>query len=75
MRFSFTKFGHKGVWIEGRRNGGPWEFVAVDSEKPYEDGRPLLVAGAAETREYRMRFWDDGPNGDWTPVQKVTVGA
>lgn len=75
VRIDFTKFGHKGVWIEGRRNGGAWEFVAVDSEKPYVDERPLLVAGTAETREFRLRFWDDGPNGDWSPVQKVTVGA
>ena len=73
-RIDFTKFGHKGVWIECRRNGGAWEFVAVDSEKPYLDERPLLSPTAAETREYRLRFWDDGPNGDWSPVQKVTVG-
>ena len=74
VRIDFTKFGHKGAWIEGRRNGGAWEFVAVDSEKPYLDERALLVPTAAETREYRLRFWDDGPNGDWSPVQKVTVG-
>ncbi len=74
-RIDFTKFGHTGVWIEGRRNGvGPFEFIAVDTTKPYIDERPLLVPGAAETREYRLRFWDDGPNGDWSPVQKVTVG-
>ena len=74
VRIDFTKFGHKGVWIEGRRNGGAWEFVAIDSEKPYLDERALLAPTAAETREYRLRFWDDGPNGDWSPVQKVTVG-
>ena len=74
VRIDFTKFGHKGVWIEGRRNGGAWEFVAIDSEKPYLDERPLLAPTAAETREYRLRFWDDGPNGDWSPVQKITVG-
>lgn len=75
VRIDFTKFGHAGVWIESRRNGGAWEFLAVDSEKPYLDERPLLASPAAETREYRLRFWDDGPNGDWSPVQKVTVGA
>lgn len=36
-RIDFTKFGHQGVWIESRRNGGAWEFLAVDSEKPYID--------------------------------------
>lgn len=74
VRIDFTKFGHKGVWIESRRNAGAWEFVAIDAEKPYIDNRPLLAPAAAETREYRLRFWDDGPNGDWSPVQKVTVG-
>ena len=51
-------------------------MLAIDLESPYLDERPLLVAGQAETREYRMRWYDaDGPNGDWSPVQKVTVGA
>ena len=75
-RMNFTKFGHAGVYIESRRNGGAWEFLAIDTEKPYIDNRPLLVSGHAETREYRMRFWDGGePNGDWTPVQKVSIGV
>ena len=57
-----------------RRNGGAWEFLAVDAEKTYIDERPLLAADAPELREYRMRFWGKGQaNGDWTPVQKVTV--
>ena len=71
----FKKFGHQGVWIESRRNNGPWEFLAIDTSSPNTDTRPLLVAGQAETREYRLRWYDDGPNGDWSPVQKVTVGA
>ncbi len=44
----------------------------IDTVKPYSDDRPLLVPGTAETREYRLRWWD---NGDWNPVQKLTVGA
>jgi len=36
--------------------------------------RPLLSPTAVETREYRLCFRDDSPNGDWSPVQKVTVG-
>ena len=74
VRIDFTKFGHKGVWIESRLNNGAWAFLAIDSEKPYIDNRPLLAPPAAETREFRLRFWDDVPNGDWSPVQKVTVG-
>jgi hypothetical protein len=74
VRIDFTKFGHKGVYIESRRNTGAWEFLAIDTTKPYLDERPLLAAPAAESREYRLRWWDDDPNGDWSPVQKVTVG-
>ena len=44
--------------------------------KPYTGDRPLLVPSTAETREYRLRWWDKGEaNGDWSPVQKLTVGA
>jgi len=75
VRITFTKFGHMGVVIESRRGNGPWEFLAIDTETPQLDERPLSVAGQPETREYRMRFWDGEPNGDWSPVQKVTVGA
>lgn len=71
---TFYKYSHQGVHIESRRGGGDWTFVAIDTESPYLDGRPLLTAGQPEIREYRMRFWDKGtPNGDWTDVQKVTV--
>ena len=74
VRLKFFKYLHMGVYIESRRGVGPWEFLAIDTEAPYDDDRPLLVAGTPEVREYRMRFWDKGtPNGDWTPVQKVTV--
>lgn len=74
-RLEFTKFGHAGVYVESRRNAGAWEFLAIDTLKPYVDQRPLLVSGQAEAREYRMRFWDAGEsNGDWSPVQKASIG-
>jgi hypothetical protein len=74
VKHTFYKYGHMGVYIEGRRGGSAWEFLAIDTESPYMDERPLLVAGTPEVREYRMRFWDKGtPNGDWTNVTKVTV--
>ena len=72
-RLEFFKDGHQGLWIEGRRGNGAWEFLAIDTESPYVDERPLLVAGQPETREYRVRFWDDAPNGEWSDVAKVTV--
>jgi hypothetical protein len=74
VHLRFAKYGHMGVYIESRRGAGTWEFLAIDTESPYEDERPLLVAGQPEVREYRMRFWDKGtPNGDWTDVVRVTV--
>lgn len=70
----FVKYGHMGVYIESRRNGGAWEMLAIDTESPYADERPLLVAGTPEIREYRARFWDKGEaNGEWTDVARVTV--
>ncbi|MFN0075974.1 MAG: hypothetical protein ACKVY0_05825 [Prosthecobacter sp.] len=74
VKLTFYKDNHMGVYIEGRRGTGAWEFLAIDTESPYIDQRPLLAAGTPEVREYRMRFWDKGtPNGDWTDVVKVTV--
>jgi hypothetical protein len=76
VSLSFPKYGHDGVWIESRRNGGTWEFLAIDTVKPHVDDRPLLNPGTAETREYRMRWWDKGKaHGDWSPVVGVAVGA
>ena len=74
VKIGFVKFGHMGVYLEGRRNGGAWEFIGIDTESPYMDERTLLVNGTPEIREYRARFWDKGtPNGEWTDVAKVTV--
>jgi hypothetical protein len=70
----FFKDGHEGIWIESRRNGGAWEFLAISTKSPYTDIRALLVANQAEVREYRAMFWDAGqPNGDWCDVSKITV--
>lgn len=75
MQIDFTKHGHEGVWIESRRGNGPWELLGADTEKPYVDASALLVAGQPETREYRLRWYDDdAPHGDWSPVQKVIIG-
>ena len=75
VKITFFKYGHMGVYIESRRGAnGVWEFLAIDTESPYLDERPLLAAGQPEVREYRLRFWDKGtPNGDWTDVTSETV--
>ena len=77
VKIIFIKNGHMGVWIECLRGAnGVWEFVAIDTESPYLDERPLLVAGTPEVRQYRLRYWDKGtPNGDWSDIAKATVST
>ncbi|MCG3146572.1 MAG: hypothetical protein PCFJNLEI_00003 [Verrucomicrobiae bacterium] len=75
VRADFKKNGHMGVYIECKRGTGDWEFLAIDTESPYLDDRPLAQPGVPEVREYRMRYWDKGfPNGDWSDVDSITVG-
>jgi hypothetical protein len=52
----FYKCTHMRVYIESRRGTGAWEFIGIDTESPYMDERPLLLASTPEVREYRMRF-------------------
>jgi hypothetical protein len=74
VRHTFKKNGNYAVAIYSRRGGGAWELLGIDSESPYLDERPLLVAGQPEVREYRLRGWDAGVEvGDWTAVQSITV--
>ena len=74
VRVKFFKYMHMGVCIESRRGNGDWEFLGIGIVSHFDDARPLLVAGQPEIREYRVCFWDKGtPNGEWTPVRKVTV--
>ena len=74
VRLPFQKWSHQEVTIESRRGGSNFDQLAIDTESPYLDERPLLVVTAPEVREYRARYWDKGtPNGDWTDVVKVTV--
>jgi hypothetical protein len=75
VRLKFLKKGHEYVMIESRRGSGAWEELAQSNKSPFIDNRALLVAGQAEVREYRARFWDNGvPSSDWCDVAKVTVG-
>jgi hypothetical protein len=74
VKVRFKKFKHKGVVIYSRRAGGAWEQLAIDLVSPYLDERPLLVPAQPEAREYRLQYYDDeGANGDFSPVQGVTV--
>jgi len=68
------KWGHTGLYIEGRRGGGDWEKLGITTEVTFFDERPLLVPGQPEVREYRVRYFEDSsPTGEWSPVVMVTV--
>ena len=73
-RVKFFKDGHQYIIIDSRR-GGAWEQLVMAHKSPHLDDRPLLVAGQAEVREYRARFFDNGATtSDWCDVAKITVG-
>lgn len=60
--------------IESRRNGGPWELIAVVVRRKYTDTRPPLVTGQPEVREYRLRFRDgDTPLEVYSDIVLVTT--
>lgn len=76
VAINFNKYGHEGVWIESRINGGEWLFLAIDTLKPYYDERPLAAGNTHETREYRLRWWDKSvANGEWSTLQSVLFGV
>lgn len=73
-RVKFIKDGHEYVIIESRRGGGNWEDLGMTKTSPFTDMRPLLVAGQAEIREYRARFFDNSqPNGEYSDIARVTL--
>ena len=74
-RVKFVKKGHDYLIIEGSVNGGAFAELGMSNKSPFIDSRPLLVAGQAEVREYRARYYDNGaPSSGWSDVAKVTVG-
>jgi hypothetical protein len=74
VRIRFFKYTHMGVVVESRRGASAWEFLAIDTESPYDDLRSVLAPGQPEVREYRLRYWDKGTaNGPWTDVGKIIV--
>lgn len=73
-RIKFYKDGHQFVAFECRRGTGGWEPIGMSDKSPLIDDRALLVAGQAEVREIRGRFFDHGtPSSDWCDVAKVTI--
>ncbi|MFN0075462.1 MAG: hypothetical protein ACKVY0_03195 [Prosthecobacter sp.] len=74
VRVRHKKFGHYAVAVYGKRGSGSFELLGISKDTPFQDARPLLVAGQPEIREYKLRFWDAGTeSGDWTDVASITV--
>ena len=72
----FSKDGHLGVWVDGQVGAETaWSFLAIDTTDPYNDTRPLKVAGQPEKRRYRLCFWDGDPSNVWTAALEVTYGG
>lgn len=66
------------VWLSNYQLKLPVQGAAcgISVVKPHLDERPLLAANIPEQRQYRIRYWDKGQaNGDYSPVQSVTVGV
>jgi hypothetical protein len=66
-----------GIWLESRRSGETeFTFLAHDTQSPYPDTRPNLVAGTPEAREYRARYMiGDQKIGQYGAIAVVLVGS
>ena len=54
VRLKFKKNGFTGVKIFARLKGTTgWTFLALDTESPYDDHRPLTTPNQPEEREYK----------------------
>ena len=74
---TFAMLGNDQLEIHSKR-GNETEFtlVAFDTNSPYLDARPPLVAGQPENRQYKARFRkNDLPVGDWSDIVEVTARA
>ena len=72
---TFAMLGHDQIEIQCKRgNEADFTFVSYDTNSPYLDARPPLVAGQPEVRQYRARWRDDDlPVGDWSDIVQVTA--
>lgn len=60
----------------GGTNPNEWVKLAYDSSSPYNDNRPLAVAGTPENRKYKARgVINDVEIGQWSDVLSVTFNA
>jgi hypothetical protein len=74
VKITFQKFAHDAVVVQSRRANGAWETLGIGITSPFLDERPLINAAQAETREYRLQYFEGTkPMGDVSPVQTVSV--
>ncbi len=71
----FVKDGHMGVYIECSIDGGPWLFVTIDTNSPYNDARPVAAGKTAEKRRYRLCFWDGEPTNVWVTTEEIAFAS
>jgi hypothetical protein len=76
-RLKFTKKGLDGVNIYTRLKGQTgWTFLARDTVSPYDDTRPLALAGTPETREYMcIGVVSDTEVGQQSDIVSVVFGG
>jgi hypothetical protein len=73
VRLRFSKEGFTGVNLYRERSGGSWEFLARDTQSPYEDRTPLAAAGQPEVRRYRAVYLHkDSEVGEPSDVVQAT---
>jgi hypothetical protein len=52
------------------RNNEPASYTMIHDQLT----RPNLTIGQPEWREYRARYWDNTPVGDWSAVVRAMWG-
>jgi hypothetical protein len=77
ITLDFKKRGVDGLVIYARLRGTQgWTKLGIDTSSPYIDGRPLAVAGVAETREYMARgMIDDQEVGLESDIVSLTYAG
>lgn len=75
VRLNWFKGQAHAAQIEGQRAGETeWTILGTDSNPPFLDSRPPLVAGQPEVRRYRIRYKvNDELVGNYSPVVSVTT--
>jgi hypothetical protein len=77
VRIDFNKYRHEGIWIESRTNGGEWDFLGVDTIKPYlenDHSHPVTRTKRENTVSAGGIKVSRVAHGEWTGIQKAVLG-